>query len=111
VGTSCALPGRKHRPARGHFGCKTPQPETLRHVYIHRFHAILPEISLMPETGPARVLEKRLPPLAMWFGTRPSFQAGIVSPVLTHADMQGKQRQQHVFMGKKAIWTIPDRSR
>src|SRR5262252_2240540 len=91
LGTEACI-GAEHGAPGGHNRRKVHQADWPRDVIEDRFHPPAPHVSLMPESGPAGVLEKRFPPLTMRVGPGPRKQGIEVFPVLAHAEMEREER-------------------
>src|ERR1700733_573511 len=99
----------KHGAASGCDGSEAHESDGLRHIVVDGFHAALHEIGLVPEAGAAGVAQEILPPFTMGLGARPGKKCFRIAPVLAHAGMHGKERENKVLVQQQAIRRGVDR--
>src|ERR1700761_8411471 len=93
----------EHSSSSRYYRCKGHETYGLSYIVVDSFHPALHEISFMPEACATGVTQKFFPPFAMRGGTSPGKKRLRVAPVLTHACVHGKEREEKIFVEQQTI--------
>src|SRR5580658_2912519 len=105
-----SFPGGKKATFCRYYLSKTEKADRALDIDIDRFKTAPYRIEFVPEAGPPSVLQKLLPPFAVWVCPCEAFERFKIAPILAHPDMQRKERVEYILVKKQSIGSSGDRS-
>ena len=105
TGNAESMARGKHGTPRGLRRCECQKSDWLGDVVIDGLHTAAHGVHLVPETSPARVAQKLLPPLPVRLRSRPSLHRFKILPIPPHHEMRREKTKYNVcFEMQQTLW-------
>ncbi len=105
TGNAESMARRKHGTPRGLRRCECEKSDWLGDIVIDGLHTAAHRVHLVPETSPARIAQKLLPPLPVRLRSRPLLHRFKISPIPPHHEMRREKTKYNVrFEMQETLW-------